>query len=76
MMIFIFFIVFSFVPFLNADIEFLKYISYLSYFDPVGLLYKEVEVLPSLLISSGMLVLSSVFTYLMTTRKYVHADFL
>ncbi|MHA1647291.1 MAG: hypothetical protein ACTSVU_03590 [Promethearchaeota archaeon] len=72
--VFIFFILMAFIPFLNPDIEFLKYSSYLNYYDPIGLLLGEVAFSKALLISSLMLVGSSVFTYLMIRFKYSKTD--
>lgn len=74
MLVFIFFVIFSFIPFLNSNIEFLKYVSYLSYFDPIGILYGETKFLPSFLISFGMFLGSLAFTYIMTIKRYRNAD--
>lgn len=74
MMTFVFFILMSFIPFLNESIEFLKYASYLSYFDPVGMMYGEVSISSSILTSSIMLVGSIIFTAIMTKMKYAKTD--
>ncbi|MHA1519638.1 MAG: hypothetical protein ACTSVZ_04815 [Promethearchaeota archaeon] len=72
--IFIFFIVLSFIPFMNPNIEFLKYFSYLSYFDPVGMLIGEVSFATGCLTSLIMLGGSCVFTYIMIKFKFSKTD--
>lgn len=72
--VFIFFILMAIIPFLNQDIEFLKFTSYLNYYDPVGIIIGEVEFSKALIISLLMLLGSSAFTYLMVKFKYSKTD--
>lgn len=74
MFVFIFFILMAIIPFLNPDFEFLKYTSYLNYYDPVGILIGEVEFSNALIVSLLMLLVSSAFTYLMIKFKYSKTD--
>ncbi len=72
--VFIFFIFMAIIPFLNQNIEFLKYTGYLNYYDPVGILIGEVEFSKALIISLLMLLGSSAFTYLMVKFRYSKTD--
>ena len=74
MFVFIFFIIMAIIPFLNPNLEFLKYTSYLNYYDPVGILIGEVEFSKALIISLLMLLGSSAFTYFMVKFKYSKTD--
>jgi hypothetical protein len=72
--IFIFFIIMSVIPFLNSDFEFLKYLSFLNYFDPVGLIVEDVTFQSALSISLVVLGCSILFTYLIVKFKYSRSD--
>lgn len=74
MFVFIFFILMAIIPFLNQNLEFLKYTSYLNYYDPVGILIGEVEFSKALLTSLLMLFGSSAFTYILVKFKYSKTD--
>ena len=74
MFVFIFFIFMAIIPFLNQNLEFLKYTSYLNYYDPVGILIGEVEFSKALLTSLLMLFGSSAFTYILVKFKYSKTD--
>lgn len=71
---FIGFILLAVLPYLNPDIEFLKYASYLNYFDPVGIILGEVTFVPSFLRSLVMCAGSILFTFLMVKFKFAHSD--
>ncbi len=72
--VFIFFIFMAIIPFLNPNVEFLKYLSYLNYYDPVGILIGEVEFSNALIISFLMLVGSTIFTFIMVKFKFSKTD--
>jgi len=74
MFVFIFFILMAIIPFLNQNIEFLKYTSYLNYYDPVGILIGEVEFSKAVLTSLLFLFGSSTFTYVLVKFKYSKTD--
>lgn len=74
MFVFIFFIFMAIIPFLNQNIEVLKFISYINYYDPVGLLVGEVAFSNALITSLLMLLGSTIFTILMIKFKFSKTD--
>ena len=72
--VFILFIILSFIPFFNPNIDFLKYFSYLSYFDPVGMIIGAISFSNAILTSLIMLVGSLVFTFCMVKFKFSKTD--
>lgn len=71
---FTYFVVFSLIPFLDSSIEFLRYFSYLTYYDPVGMIYGITPFLPQFLTSLALLVLSVGFVWIVIERRYKLTD--
>ena len=73
-LVLVFFILMATIPFLNPNLEFLKYFSYFTYYDSTGLLLEKIKFSTSISISLLMLLGSIIFTYCMMRFKFSKTD--
>ncbi len=74
-LVFIFFILMGLIPFLNTSIEFLKYLSFIAYYDPVGMIVGEVSFGTAFLQSALLFCGASLFMVLILRTKFAKTDF-